>query len=113
MICDEGEDLFRFIVRHLQAAANFFAHANANFDVAIEADTVAGFRGGAERGRFADIVQEHAPGECHRATRGDSVEHQASVDPNVAFRVILGRLLDAFHRGNLGQDLLEKPGLVE
>ena len=85
----------------------------ADVDVTIESDTVAGIRGGTERGWFADIVQEHAPSECHGAARGDSVQHQASVDPNVAFRVILGRLLDAFHRGNLGQDLLEKPGLVE
>ena len=83
-------------------------HARAHLDVAIEADPLRD----AERRRLSDIVQQSA----HRERNGGIAkmfQHHQRVDPDVAFGMILGGLLDALHSRHLGKDLLQQAGLVQ
>jgi hypothetical protein len=47
------------------------------------------------------------------ASRRQRFDHQQRVRPDVAFGVVLRRLLDALHFGNLGQNLRQQSALVE
>ena len=67
----------------------------------------------AEGGRLADVVEENSPSKSGRSCRGKTFEHHAGVNPDVAFGMVLGWLLDAFHGGDFGEQLLEKAGFVE
>ena len=62
--------------------------------------------------RLADVVQQRAQGQRRRG-RSQPLEHQQRVDPDVAFGMELGRLLDALHGGDLGQDVGQQAGLVQ
>ena len=69
--------------------------------------------GGAKGGRLADVVEQHTPGERWGSAGGKTFEHQEGVNPDVAFGMILRRLLDAFHGGDFGKEFDEQAGLVE
>ena len=64
VIGDEGLDLFGVVVGEAQTAAEVIGHADADVDMAVEANAVASFGGRAKGGGLADIVQQHTPGEC-------------------------------------------------
>ena len=65
------------------------------------------------RGRFfADIVEENAEGQFEVRLL-DLREHEPDVLVDVAFGMKLGRLLDAVHGGDVGQDFRQQPAFVE
>ena len=76
-----------------------FGDADADFDVAVEADAIVRVVGvgWAEGGGLADVVKERSPGEGGEASGREFFEEEHGVDPDVAFGVELGRLLDAVH----------------
>ena len=79
----------------------------------VEANSVSSLRGGLERRGLADIVEKDAPGESWRSSFGEPFEHHPRVNPHVAFRMILRRLRNAFHGGNLWQDLAQEARFFE
>ena len=60
VVLNEREDLRVSSLREAQAAENLFGDANANLDVAVEANPV---RSPAKGRGLADIVQQRAPGK--------------------------------------------------
>lgn len=68
MVVYQGDDLFDFFVGEAVAATNGLGHFDADLDVMIEADAVAGLGRGFEGGRFADIVEQGATSESRRGT---------------------------------------------
>jgi len=113
VIGDEGQDLRGVVIGETQPLANHGGHFHAHLDVAIEADAVSRGGGRAKCGRLADVVKENTPGQRGRGSGGEVREHQAGVNPNVALRMILGRLRYTFHSGDFRQELLEKAGIVQ
>ena len=115
VVFDEGEDLGGFFVRESEATGDFGGDSDADLDVAVEADAVAGFGGvdGAEGGGLADVMEERAPGEGHGAAGLKLGEEHEGVGPDVALGVILGGLLDALEAGDFREDLGEEAGFVE
>jgi hypothetical protein len=91
-----------------QAAENIDGHAGAEFSVAVEPDAV----GDAERRRLGDVVEEDAPGEGYGRLH-EAFEHEECVHPNVAFRMIFRRLLDAVHVVDFRQELGEETESVK
>ena len=81
-----------------------FRHLRPEPVVAVEADP-AGFVD-ACGGGLADVVKENAEDERERNLVRQKLKHQAGVLKNVAFGMELRRLRAAFHRLELGQDLL-------
>ena len=72
--------------------------------MAVEADAV----GHAKCGRLADVVQQRA---CSASVSVGCVQLSSSmqrVRPDVAFRMEFRRLRDAFHGGDLGQDVAQQ-----
>ena len=57
VIGDEGFDLVGVVVGKAEATAEIVGHADADFDMAVEADTDSSFGGGAEGGRLADVMK--------------------------------------------------------
>src|ERR1700676_1994907 len=96
-----------------KAAAEVIGHADADVDVVVEADAIAGFGDGAESGGLADIVKQDAPGKCGRGSSRDTLEHEKGVEPDVTFGVKLGRLWNAFHGGDFGEKCNEEAEFVE
>ncbi len=110
VIGDQRKDLLGIAVGHAKAAADFFGHANADLDMAIEADAVGR---AAEGGRLADVVQQRSPGEGCGASGGQLSEQHQGVGPDVSLRMILRRLLDAAHAGHFRQNFRQKAGRVQ
>jgi len=113
VVGDEGFDLVGFVIGKTEAAAKVIGHADADVDVAVEADSVAGFGGGAECGGLANVVKQNAPGKCGRGSGGESFEHEEGVNPNVSFGVELRRLRNAFHGRDFRKQLGGKAEFVE
>ncbi len=113
MVCHEGFDLGGLVVGKTEAAADVLGHADANFDVVVEADPVTSFGGGTERGWLANIMKENTPGECRRNTSGEAFQHEASMNPDIAFGVVLRWLWHTFHSSNFWKEFVKEPGLVE
>src|SRR5690349_12218327 len=78
VVGDESFDLVGVVIGETEAAAKGVSHANANVDMAVEADAVAGFGGRSEGGRFPDIVQEDSPSQRRRDSGGEAFEHKES-----------------------------------
>ena len=91
-------------------AADLLGDPHAHLHMSIEADAVGRHTEGC---RLADIVQQGGPGQGQRRTLGQLVEQQERVHPYIAFRVVLGRLLDAFHPRHLRQNLRKQPGRIQ
>ena len=108
VIGDESFDLVGVVVGKAETTAEIVGHADANFDMAVEADTVSGFRSGAEGGRLADVMKQDAPGKCGRNSRRKIFEHEEGVDPDVTLGMKLRRLRDAFHGGDFGKHFSEE-----
>ena len=115
VIFDESNDLGCFFVGEAQAGEDGFGDADTYFDVAVETDAIVGIVGvgGAVGGGFADVVQECAPCEGGRCVGWEPFEQEHGVDPDVAFRVKLWRLLHAVHADGFGHDLLQEAGGIE
>jgi hypothetical protein len=106
VIFDEGENLGAVLVGKAQAAQDFVGDADADLDVAVEADAVGRLVG--EGGGLADVVEERAPGEGRRHARRKFFKEQEGVDPHIALGMVLGRLLDAVEFANFGQHFFEQ-----
>ena len=113
VIGDESFNLVGVVVGKTETTAEVIGHADADVDVVVEADTVSGFRGGAEGGRLADVMKQDAPGECGRNLAGKTLEHEQGVDPDVAFGMKLRGLRDAFHGGDFGKNFSEEAEFIE
>jgi len=113
VVGDEGFDLVGVVVGEAEAAANVIRHADTDIDVAIETNAVAGFRGRAEGGRFANIVEKNAPGERGRDANWETVKHEEGVEPDVAFGMELRRLSDTFHGGDFGEKFGQEAEFIE
>src|SRR3954467_4903092 len=97
VISHKSYDLLRLFVREVQAGEDARGDAKADLDVAVEANAVVwtiGDRGAPGCG-LADVVKERAPCEFGRGVGGQLFKKKHGVDPDIAFRVVLGRLLDA------------------
>ena len=103
------------VVGEAQARDDVFGDADADLNVAVEADAVAGDRRVRRliRGGLANVVQQCTPGQRCGATGRELFQHQHGVDPYIAFRMELGRLGDAAQADDLGQDAGEQAELVE
>jgi hypothetical protein len=79
----------------------------------MKADAITGLRGRPEGRRLPDVVQQYTPSQRRGSALPQFFEHQAGVNPHIALRVKLRRLLHALHCRNLRQNLTEKPGLLQ
>lgn len=113
VVGDEGFDLVGVVVGKTQPTADVIRHADADIDVTVETDAVAGFRGRAEGGRFADIVEKDAPGKRRRDASWETLEHEKGVGPDVAFGMELRRLSDTFHGGDFREKFGQEVELIE
>jgi hypothetical protein len=113
VIGDKGFDLIGVVVGETETAAEFVGHADADVDVVVKADAVAGFGGGAEGGGLAKVVKKNAPGECGRGPGGETLEHEEGVYPDIAFGMELRWLRDAFHGGDFGEKFGEEAEFVK
>jgi len=64
-------------------------------------------------GRFADIVQQDGQRQAQRRAGRQGVEHELRMGEDIAFGMELGRLFDAGHALDLGQDFLQKSGIAQ
>ena len=113
VVGDEGFDLVGVVVGKTETAAELVGHADPDVHVAVETDTVSGFRGGAERGGLAEVMEKDAPGECGRNSRRQALQHEKGVDPDVTFGMELRRLRDTFHGGDFRENFGEDVEFVE
>ncbi len=113
MVLDEGDDLRLVLVGEAQAVEHHLGDADADLDVAVEADAVGAVSRGAEGGWLADVVQQRAPSQRGRTPGLELLEHQHGVRPHVALGVELRRLADAMQPDGLGQHLGEQAGGVQ
>jgi len=89
VVGDASGDGANFVVGKAEAAENFFGHAGADTFVAKKSDAAVGIGFGG--GRFPDIVEEG--GESEDGGRIFQVgEEEAGMDPDVALRMVFGRL---------------------
>ena len=105
VVGDASGDGANFVVGKAKAAKNFFGHAGADSFVAKESDAAVGigFRGR----RFPDIVEEG--GKSEDGGRIFQVgEEEAGMDPDVALRMVFGRLSAVAHGEEFGNPDGEK-----
>ena len=62
VVGDEGFDLVGVVVGEAETAAKIIGHADADVDMAVEANAIAGFGGRPESRGLADVVKKNAPG---------------------------------------------------
>ena len=104
VVFNERNDLRGLFEREAHPPQDPFSDANADLDVAVEANPI----GRAAKGRgLSDIMQQRTPGECRRRVGRKLFEQQQSVNPDIALRMKLGRLLDAVHLRDLRKHLLQ------
>jgi hypothetical protein len=115
VVFDEGNDLLGLFVGEVKAAKHDLGDANPYFDVTVEADAIVRVAriGCAEGCGLADVVKERSPGQSGRGTGREFFEEQHGVDPDVAFGVVLGRLLDAVEFADLGKDVGQEAERIE
>ena len=105
VVGDASGDGANFVVGKAEAAENFFGHASADTFVAKKSDAAVGIGFGG--GRFPDIVKEG--GESENGGRIFQVgEEEAGMDPDVAFRMVFGRLGAVAHGEEFGNPNGEK-----
>ena len=110
VVLDERNDLRGLFEREAQPPQNLFGDANADLDVAVEANPV---RRAAKGRGLANIVQQRTPGECRRRVGRELFEQQQGVNPDIALGVKLRGLLDAVHLRDLRQHLLQQPSRIK
>ena len=113
VIGDESLDLVGVVVGKTKTSAEGIRHADADLDVAIETDTVPGFRGGTEGGRLADVMKKDAPGECGRNSSRKVFEHEKGVDPDVTLGMKLRRLRNTLQGGDFRENFGEEAPFVQ
>ena len=113
VIGDEGFDLVGVVIGEAEAAAETIGHADADLDVAIEADAVTRLGGGAEGGGLADVVEQDAPGKSGRNSGGKAFEHEEGVDPDVALGMELLGLRNSFQSADFRENFGEQTKLVK
>ncbi len=105
VVGDASGDGANFVVGKAKVAKNFFGHAGADSFVAKKSDAAVGIGFGGRR--FADIVEEGGEGED-----GGRIfqvgEEEAGMDPDVAFRMVFGRLGAVAHGEEFGDPDSEK-----
>ena len=105
MVGDASGDGANFFIGKAEAAEDFFGHASADTFVAKEPDAAIGIGFGGER--FPDIVEEGGEGED-----GGRIfqvgEKEAGMDPDVALRMVFGRLSAVAHGEEFGNPDGEK-----
>lgn len=105
VVGDASGDGANFIVGKAKAAENFFGHARTDTFVAKKSDAAVGIGFGGRR--FSDIVEEGGEGED-----GGRIfqmgEEEAGMDPDVAFRMVFGRLGAVAHGEEFGNPDSEK-----
>src|SRR5207248_383579 len=110
VIFDQSEDLVCVAAGKSQTMADFLCHFHTNVDMAIEADAI---RSNAKGRRLANVMQQGAPSQGCGAGMGKSVEQQKCVNKNIALGMKLRRLLDSFHRLDLGKNFVQKPSFIK
>ena len=110
VIVDQGKHLGCVVIGEPQALTDFLRNLDAHLDVPIETDAIGRHAKGR---RLTHIVQQRAPRQRGRARMGQVFQQQQRMHKHIAFRMELRRLLNAFHRRNLGQDFFEQTGLIE
>src|ERR1051326_3115815 len=108
VIGDQRHHLVDLRIGESEAAEDLAGDSFAELDVAVEANAV----GDAEGSRLADVVQQDAEGEFGRR-RPQAFQHDQRMSPDIAFGMKLGRLLDAFHGGDFGENIAEQTGFIE
>ena len=93
-----------------QTTANLLRDTHPRFHVSVETYTVGRHT---KSSRFAHIVQQSAPGQRRWAARRQPLEQHQGVHPNVAFRVILRRLLYSLHFHHFRKHLGQKSGRIQ
>jgi hypothetical protein len=105
VVGDASGDGANFVIGKAEAAENFLGHASADTFVAKEPDAAIGIGFGG--GRFPDIVKEGGEGED-----GGRIfqvgEKEAGMDPDVALRMVFGRLSAVAHGEEFGNPDGEK-----
>jgi hypothetical protein len=105
VVGDASGDGANFVVGKAKAAENFFGHAGADTLVAEKSDAAIGIGFGGRR--FADIVEEGGEGE-----NGGRIfqvgEEEAGMNPDVALRMVFGRLGAVAHGEEFGDPDSEK-----
>ncbi len=105
VVGDASGDGANFVIGKAEAAENFFGHAGADSFVAKESDAAVGIGFGGRR--FSNIVEEGGEGED-----GGRIfqvgEEEAGMDPDVALRMVFGRLGAVAHGEEFGDPDSEK-----
>ena len=105
VVGDASGDGANFIVGKAEAAENFLGHAGADTFVAKKSDAAVGIGFGGRR--FPNIVEE-----CGEGEDGGRIfqvgEEEAGMDPDVAFRMVFGRLSAVAHGEEFGDPDGEK-----
>jgi len=105
VVGDASGDGANFVVGKAETAENLFGHAGSDSFVAKESD--AAIRIGFGGRRFPDIVEEGGEGEDGGRIFQVS-EEESGVDPDIALRVVFGRLGAVAHGEEFGDPDSEK-----
>ena len=105
VVGDASGDSANFVVGKAETAENLFGHAGSDSFVAKESDATVGIGFGGRR--FADIVEEGGEGE-DGGRIFEVGEEESGMDPDIALRMVFGRLGAAAHGEEFGNPNREK-----
>ena len=105
VVGDASGDGANFVVGKAETAENLFGHAGSDSFVAKESDAAVGIGFGGRR--FADIVEEGGEGE-DGGRIFEVGEEESGMDPDIALRMVFGRLGAAAHGEEFGDPNSEK-----
>ena len=115
VVCGEVTDAVTIPVGKAQPTGDLLHHLCPPGVVAVKADAGRLRPGRLKRGGFADVMQQHTPGQRRRrfVQSVDESEHQFHVLPHISLGVELGGLIHTLHGRHLGQQEPQKTRVVE
>ena len=110
VIIYKRQHLRTLAIAEAQARHQLGGNGRADLHVAVKTNAVGS---AAECCRLARIMQQRSPGERGRNSGGKAFQQQKGVSKDIAFGVVLRRLLDALHASDLRQHLGQQAERVE
>src|SRR5205814_3676081 len=104
VVGDQSADMLGIGMGEAEPGADLLRHALADFYMTVKADAVGR---DAEGGRLSHVMQQRAERERRRSSSLQFLQEEQCVDPDIALRVELRRLLHTFHALDLREKFVQ------